>query len=159
MKNYTHLEVCANKNVIGPRRSGFLPNLLQIFDIDFWHVTNCKGKKMKHTMKLAPNPFEMIKSGAKTIELRLYDEKRRNIQVGDLIEFVSTENVRDVICVKVTDIFVFDLFETLYKSLPLSECGYTTENVANASPDDMNVYYSKEEQSKCGVVGIKIALQ
>lgn len=114
---------------------------------------------MKHTMKLAPNPFEMIKIGAKTIELRLYDEKRRKIRVGDLIEFVSTENARDVICVKVTDIFVFDSFETLYKSLPLSACGYTTENVANASPDDMNVYYSKEEQSKCGVVGIKIELQ
>ena len=30
-------------------------------------------------MNLAPSPFEMIKSGEKTIELRLYDEKRRAV--------------------------------------------------------------------------------
>ncbi len=114
---------------------------------------------MKHTMKLASEPFKMIKSGAKTIELRLYDEKRRKIQVGDIVEFIRNENADDVICTKVTDIFVFDSFQALYQSLPLLQCGYTCENVASASPSDMDVYYSKEEQSKCSVVGIKIALQ
>ena len=43
-------------------------------------------------MNLAPSPFEMIKSGAKTIELRLYDEKRRAVKVGDTIEFTNTES-------------------------------------------------------------------
>lgn len=32
----------------------------------------------------------MIKSGEKTIELRLFDEKRQCIKVGDEIEFVNT---------------------------------------------------------------------
>lgn len=32
---------------------------------------------MKHQMKLNNEPFESIKNGTKTIELRLYDEKRR----------------------------------------------------------------------------------
>lgn len=109
-------------------------------------------------MKLAPEPFEMIKSGAKTIELHLYDEKRRKIHVGDVVEFVHRENADNVIRAKVTDIFVFDSFQTLYQSLPLLQCGYTCENIVNASPDDMDVYYSKEEQARCGVVGIKIAL-
>ena len=44
--------------------------------------------KMKHTMKLNDAPYDMIKSGQKTVELRLYDEKRRMISVGDEIEFV-----------------------------------------------------------------------
>ena len=43
-------------------------------------------------MKLHPAPFEMIKSGKKTIELRLYDEKRRKIKVGDEIIFTNTVN-------------------------------------------------------------------
>lgn len=42
---------------------------------------------MKHCMKLNDNPFAAIEKGEKTIELRLYDEKRKKINVGDEIEF------------------------------------------------------------------------
>lgn len=38
------------------------------------------------------------------------------------------------------------------------ECGYDESDVTTASPDDMNVYYTKEAQEKYGVVGIKIKL-
>ena len=44
---------------------------------------------MKHEMRLHDTPFKMIQAGTKTIELRLYDEKRQQIQVGDEIEFHS----------------------------------------------------------------------
>ena len=43
-------------------------------------------------MNLHKAPFQMIKSGAKTIELRLYDEKRKKIKAGDIIEFLQTLN-------------------------------------------------------------------
>ena len=46
---------------------------------------------MKHTMKLRPNPFRMILCGEKTYELRLYDEKRQCIKIGDKIVFVNTK--------------------------------------------------------------------
>ena len=39
------------------------------------------------------------------------------------------------------------------KELSLLECGYTEADIETASPDDINVYYSKY-----GVVGIRIAL-
>lgn len=42
---------------------------------------------MKHKMKLRFQPFNMIRSGQKTYELRLYDEKRQRVQVNDEIEF------------------------------------------------------------------------
>ena len=35
---------------------------------------------MIHTMKLDAVPFEKIKSGKKTVELRLFDEKRQKIK-------------------------------------------------------------------------------
>ena len=48
-------------------------------------------------MKLAPSPFEMIRNGKKTIELRLYDEKRKSISNGDRITFVNTDVTAEVI--------------------------------------------------------------
>ena len=93
----------------------------------------------------------------KTIELRLYDDKRRKIQTGDRIKFVNTEN-NDMLEVEVIELFVFDSFKTLYAELPLLECGYTEKGIGTASPNDMDLYYSKEKQQKYGVVGIKVAL-
>lgn len=44
---------------------------------------------MKHEMKLQSEYFEFIKEGTKRIEIRLNDEKRRKIKLGDTIEFVK----------------------------------------------------------------------
>ncbi len=111
-----------------------------------------------HIMKLNPSPLEMIRKGEKTIELRLYDEKRRKVLVGDTITFVNSEDENDTLIVKVADLFVFDSFKTLYEKLPLLECGYTKADIASASYRDMEAYYSTEQQAKYGVVGIKVSL-
>ena len=47
---------------------------------------------MKHEMKLNNKPFEKIKKGTKTIELRLNDEKRQLLKVNDYIEFNNITN-------------------------------------------------------------------
>lgn len=44
---------------------------------------------MIHEMKLNNEPFTLIKAGTKVIELRLNDEKRRKLAVGDKIEFTN----------------------------------------------------------------------
>ena len=98
-----------------------------------------------HAMKLHPAPYEMIRAGQKTIELRLYDEKRRLIQVGDMIRFENTQT-GEKLTAAVTELYVFDSFEALYQTLPLLECGYTAETVASARPEDMDAYYSKDAQ-------------
>lgn len=109
-------------------------------------------------MKLRPNPFSMIKSGQKTIELRLYDGKRQLISVGDVIRFVNTKDETDILVTEVKALHIFESFEELYKQLPLLKCGYAEDNVASASPSDMEKYYPGEEQRLYGVVGIEIAL-
>ena len=50
-----------------------------------------------HIMNLNPSPFKMIREGNKTIELRLYDEKRKKLSIGDTITFINTDNPNDVI--------------------------------------------------------------
>lgn len=110
---------------------------------------------MTHSMQLQPSPFEMIRDGTKTIELRLYDEKRKKIQAGDTILFTNTAS-KETVKVKVLELLVFDSFETLYSQLPLPDCGYTKDDIDTASPDDMNAYYPEELQRQYGVVGIKV---
>ena len=113
---------------------------------------------MKHVMRLNGQPFEMIKSGEKTIELRLYDEKRRMIQVGDTLVFTHSDNAAQTCTAVVKALHLFPDFAALYAALPLERCGYLPEEVATASPTDMNVYYSVEKQANYGVVGIEIQL-
>lgn len=111
---------------------------------------------MEHEMRLDPEPFRMIESGEKTIELRLYDEKRRKIATGDTIVFTETETGK-TIAVSVTALYVFPSFDELYRALPLTHCGYTPENVDAADPKDMLTYYTAEQQRQYGVIGIGIA--
>ena len=108
-----------------------------------------------HSMKLHPLPFAMIKSGKKTIELRLFDEKRQLLRVGDIIVFTNTAT-GETLTKTVVKLHRFDDFEELYRTLPLLQCGYTEADIHTASPDDMAQYYSLAQQSRCGVVGIEL---
>lgn len=108
-------------------------------------------------MNLNPEPFEMIRSGQKTIELRLNDEKRQKIKVGDSIEFTQTETGEKLFA-EVIAMHRFDSFAKLYQELPLMKCGYTEADIATAKPEDMNLYYTPEQQSKYGVLGVEITV-
>ena len=112
--------------------------------------------RMLHEMKLKPNPFNLIKLGKKTIELRLYDEKRQEVNIGDDILFTNLADANETIYTKVLKLHIFESFDELYKNLPLLKCGYTDEDMHDATPEHMNKYYTKEMQEKYGVVGIEI---
>ncbi len=109
----------------------------------------------EHQMKLHASPFDMIKCGQKTIELRLYDEKRQQIKAGDVISFTNN-STQEKIEARVLKMHRFNSFSELYQTLPLLQCGYTPEDVKTANPSDMEQYYSYEEQEKYGVVGIEL---
>ena len=109
-------------------------------------------------MKLHAAPFDKIARGIKTIELRLYDEKRRLIKVGDEIEFTHSKDLTRTLRCRVVALHVFSSFAELYANLPLLKCGYTEDDIATADPADMDLYYTKEQQGACGVVGIEIKL-
>ena len=110
-----------------------------------------------HRMHLDPQAFAAMEDERKTIELRLYDEKRRRIQAGDVIRFESTDDETDVLFAWVTGMRFFASFDELYAALPLDACGYAPEEVKTASPRDMDKYYPPEEQKKWGVVGIELS--
>lgn len=45
---------------------------------------------MVYEMKLKAEPFEKIVSGGETVEFRLFDEKRRRLNLGDEIIFCES---------------------------------------------------------------------
>ncbi len=120
-------------------------------------ITLLSRRKAEHRMKLCCEPFEMIKSGQKTIELRLNDEKRQKIKIGDEITFINVAN-GEALKTTVLKLHYFDSFGKLYRSLPLLKCGYTESSIDSAKESDMEKFYSAEEQKLCGVVGIEICL-
>ena len=46
---------------------------------------------MTHYLHLNDRPFELIKSGKKTVEMRLLDEKRKTYKVGDTLSTAITK--------------------------------------------------------------------
>ena len=82
---------------------------------------------MIHRMKLNESPFERIKDGTKTIEFRLYDEKRRQIKIGDQIEFSKLPELQETILVDVLELYIEPTFEKLFKKLYTDE-----EDIKNA---------------------------
>ena len=107
---------------------------------------------MLHKMKLNESPFERIKNGTKTIEFRLYDEKRKQIKVGDQIEFSKLPDLQEKLLVDVIELYREDTFENLFRKL------YIDEEEIKRKTKSMYKYYSTEKEEQYGVVGIKIAL-
>lgn len=110
---------------------------------------------MKHILRLNNGPFELMKNGTKTVELRLNDEKRKLINENDFIEF-ENRSTGEKIEVTVVKLHKYNSFEELYKHFDKVSMGYASDEEAN--PIDMEEYYSKEEQANYGVLGIEISL-
>jgi len=106
-------------------------------------------------MNLNNNPFNLIKNGTKTIELRLNDEKRQLLKENDFIEFTNRVTLEKII-VKIEGLYKYSNFKELYKHFDKIAIGYDKYDIAN--PKDMEKYYSKEEQDKYGVIGIKVGV-
>lgn len=92
------------------------------------------------------------------IELRLYDEKRRKVKVGDEIEFTEISDMHRKIVVVVIGLHKYSTFKELYKSIDLSMLGHASGEITPDNYGDMDTYYSEEEQNEYGVVGIEIKL-
>lgn len=108
---------------------------------------------MKHEMKLNNEPFNKMKNGTKTVELRLNDEKRQKLNINDNIEFTNIKTL-EKITVTIKALHKYPDFEELYKHFDKISMGYEEDEKANYK--DMEKYYSQEEQDRYGILGIEI---
>ena len=111
---------------------------------------------MTYEMKLREAPFLAIKEGRKDIELRLYDEKRKKLAVGDTVIFTCTES-GERLYAAVKALHPFPDFSAIYAAFSKERFGYGENETAD--PCDMLAYYPEEEIRRYGVLGIEIVLQ
>lgn len=107
---------------------------------------------MLHKMKLNKSPFERIKNGTKKVEFRLYDEKRKQIKVGDKIEFSKLPDLEEKLLVYVVELYREDKFENLFKRL------YSDEEEIRRKTKAMHQIYSPDKEQQYGVLGIRIKI-
>lgn len=110
---------------------------------------------MIHEMKLNKEPFISIRNGTKTIELRLNDEKRKKLKIGDKIEFTNIVT-NEKIMTEIIQLHKYSNFKELYQNFDKKLLGYKDDEKYDYK--DMNAYYKEEEQEKYGVLGIEIKL-
>ena len=106
-------------------------------------------------MKLWDKPFRKILCGEKTIEMRLNDEKRSALSVGDEIVFTNVTTAETMRC-KVLDLLKYNDFSELFKCHDKLSLGYEKDETPN--PDDLLKYYSEEDIKKYGALAIRLAV-
>ena len=108
-----------------------------------------------HQLRLATEPFDAIVSGNKTIESRLYDEKRQKIQIGDQIIFTNRDDPSQTATVKVIGLLRYATFHDLFShNDPHKFGGESVEWLEN----QINEFYSLHDQKQNRIIGIEFEL-
>ncbi|MBQ1387557.1 ASCH domain-containing protein [Candidatus Saccharibacteria bacterium] len=108
-----------------------------------------------HEMNLQPSYFDFIKDGTKRIELRLFDEKRQQIQLGDIIEFTKSED--DKFKAEVIGLLRYNSFNDLFEDFDISilaDKSMTKQELL----DVLSEFYTPEKQAEFGVLGIRLKI-
>ncbi len=107
---------------------------------------------MIHNMRLVDFAFKAIKNGEKDIEVRLNDEKRRLINIGDTIIFTNIDT-GEIIKVEVMNLYKFNTFKELFDYFDHKRLGLSDSDTY----DIMNDFYTEEEQKRYGALGIEVS--
>lgn len=108
---------------------------------------------MEMKFHLHSDVFDIVKNGKKDIEVRLNDEKRRCLNVGDTLIFLKRPDDLEEIKAKVVDLNYYDNFDELvnhYDMERLYLSNYSKEDYLK----EMERFYTLDEQKKYGVVAI-----
>lgn len=95
-------------------------------------------------MNLLDEYFKAVKSKKKIVEIRLYDVKRKNLKVNDIIRFNNRLTNEKIDC-KVIKLIKYDNLEELLKN----------GDVSNSKEEILNIY-SLDEINKYGLLAIYI---
>ncbi len=109
-------------------------------------------------MKLREPYFSLIKNRRKIYEIRLNDEKRRLLSVGDKLVFVRDPEGDAEISCEVAELLHFKSFEECFAALPLDKVGFAGMT-CDSAVTQMREFYSNDDELRWGVVAIKVDLK
>jgi len=112
---------------------------------------------MEMIVHLHPEIFDIVKDGVKDVEVRLNDEKRKQLKVGDTLVFLKRPDEKEMVSAIVKNLVYFSNFlevTDFYDMKRIYLEGTTQEDYLSL----MGKFYSDEEVSKDGVVAIEFEL-
>lgn len=113
---------------------------------------------MEHNIKLQPKYYNFMLKGTKRIELRLFDEKRKLINLGDTLKILKEPDLKENFDTKVVGLLRYNSFEEMFKDFDtsiLADSSITKEELI----EDLEQFYTKEKQQQYGVLGIRIEIK
>lgn len=107
-----------------------------------------------HVMSVKEKYYNMLKSGKKVIELRLLDDKRKSINIGDTIKFYNVSDENDNFQAIVTNLHKAPNFDKLCNIIEPIKAGFAhKEDLLKV----LEEFYPVQKQNKIGVIGIEVA--
>ena len=114
--------------------------------------------KIDFEMRLHDSPFKRVELGKKTIEVRLLDEKRRLLKVGNVIRFRRRFNSTDFVDVQVVDLLKYNSFKDLFLNYGAKFYGLSINYSCEEFIKGCRKFYSIKKEREFGVLGIKFKL-
>jgi len=108
---------------------------------------------MIYDMRLNDVEFERLEMGKKLIEVRIKDEKRSKLKIGDYILFHKKSNLNRVFKIKIKKITEFDTFRNLYNFYDIKKFGHDDLDIEEILNRIYLIY--TPEQEHYGVLAIE----
>jgi len=130
------------------------PNIIKIDDmLAFFAKHILPNIDCRFSMSVRHKYFELIKSGAKDIELRAYDDKRKKIKIGDKFLLFDAENPDQYIICAVLNMHIAPDFQSLFNKIDIKRSGFRN---LDELMDTITKFMSYEELVREQVVGVEI---
>ncbi|MGO3048642.1 ASCH domain-containing protein [Staphylococcus casei] len=110
---------------------------------------------MDHNMKLYDKPFQLIENGSKTIEVRLNDKKRQEVQAGDFIIFENIEKNQSI-KVEVLKVIKYMSFQALLQAHSNKELGMDEKMQLSQKLAQIYQIYNQTDEIHYGALAFKI---
>lgn len=124
--------------------------------LNFQDRESTTSEPITHRMQLQPSPFKQIQQGTKTLEIRLWDEKRRLMKVGDVVEFYNAQDPVQTCKKNIRAITQAASLLDLFQEISLVAAGWPVETIATQAVSDMRKYYSEVDEKNSGVVALHL---
>lgn len=119
------------------------------------YVTNdTLFENLHHQMSLKKKAFERTRDGKKTVDIRLFDERRHSLSIGDIIEFRCSEEDLGILPRQVVGIYRYENLASLVKDFKAPELGFTLSEIELIDAYISEIY-KKERIDKYGFIAIR----
>lgn len=112
---------------------------------------------MEMIVHLHPEVFDIVLSKDKDVEIRVNDEKRRKLNIGDTLVFLKRPDDKEEIKAIITNLVYFNSFLEVTNYYDMKRI-YLEDTTKDEYINLMKNFYSDEEVEKYGVVAIEFKI-